>query len=400
MLQLKSRKLKQIRPFKAKQLLVKVLLSIVSTITVFVGLEVVLRTWFPQPLRSKNVNRFHKVFINELIPNFEGTYYKSPDTNEYDRFHVITNSEGLREKKTYGKKAPGTVRILILGDSFTFGYGVDNNEAYPKKVEQLIHQDEKDGKINFEVLNAGTGGWGTVQEVMYLKEKGPYFQPDLVILGFFLGNDVYNNLSYEEDLRIEEERSRGSVSIPFKSFFQEKSHAYTFLASRYESLLITWGLRKVPAYVDIGGQAGNKEKTEKHLQPSDLFLTSVPEQLQSGYQLTKRLLKDLAQYSEESLNAEFILMIIPERSQVNYKPGYWEKWYPTYNREIPSQIIREFAEDENIDLLDLLPVFSRIGAHMQLHYSKIDEHWNPQGHNLAALEIYKYLKQSGFFERP
>ena len=99
---------------------------------------------------------------------------------------VNTNSKGLRGTTEYQyARTPGITRILVLGDSFTFGTDVSDDETFSHDLEAALP--------NTEVLNLGVQGYGQDQMLLYLKEEGVKYHPDIVIVGFaFL--DVYRNL--------------------------------------------------------------------------------------------------------------------------------------------------------------------------------------------------------------
>jgi len=99
---------------------------------------------------------------------------------------VNTNSKGLRGTTEYEyAKTPGKQRILVLGDSFTFGTDVSDDETYAHDLQTALP--------NTEVLNFGVQGYGQDQTLLYLQEEGVKYHPDIVILGFaYL--DVYRNL--------------------------------------------------------------------------------------------------------------------------------------------------------------------------------------------------------------
>ena len=97
-----------------------------------------------------------------------------------------SNSKGLRGKTEYAyQRTAGKHRILTLGDSFTFGEGVSDNETYSHYLESALP--------NTEVVNLGVPGYGHDQMLLYLKEEGVKYHPDVVILGFTYLN-IYRNL--------------------------------------------------------------------------------------------------------------------------------------------------------------------------------------------------------------
>lgn len=97
-----------------------------------------------------------------------------------------SNSRGLRGRGEHGyEKPPGVVRILVLGDSFTFGEEVSDDETYSYQLGAMLP--------GVEVLNLGVHGYGHDQMLIYLQEEGVKYQPDVVILGF-IADDMERNL--------------------------------------------------------------------------------------------------------------------------------------------------------------------------------------------------------------
>lgn len=108
---------------------------------------------------------------------------------------IVTNALGFREPRLPGPKPPGTMRVVALGDSFTLGYGVEEAEAYPRRLERLL--DERNPGRRHEVINLGVPGACPLDYVAHLEEVGLDYQPDLVLVGF-MANDVNDIRSLRE----------------------------------------------------------------------------------------------------------------------------------------------------------------------------------------------------------
>jgi hypothetical protein len=97
-----------------------------------------------------------------------------------------TNFKGLRGRKDFQYiKSKEKLRILILGDSFTFGDHVSDDETYSHYLQQMLP--------HTEVINMGVHGYGHDQMLILLKEEAVKYEPDIVILGF-LPLDMSRNL--------------------------------------------------------------------------------------------------------------------------------------------------------------------------------------------------------------
>jgi len=153
----------------------------------FLGaLFLMLRAWlFPstqwiylyEPGHEKTGHRYiyDKTYGWRNIPNWRGTTFGQP---------LTINSKGLRDSEHSYAKPAGSQRILILGDSYTWGYGVGDDEVYTEVLERKLRT-----QGSWQVLNAGVSGWGTDQQYLYLREEGFRYNPDIVIVSFFFGND-------------------------------------------------------------------------------------------------------------------------------------------------------------------------------------------------------------------
>ena len=104
---------------------------------------------------------------------------------------VHIDSLELRDPREYDlAKRPNTFRILVLGDSVTFGHGSVYEHTYPYLVEQRLKAWRPD--VDWQVWNAAVPGYNTSQELAHLLEVGDRFRPDLVVVGFFF-NDLVDN---------------------------------------------------------------------------------------------------------------------------------------------------------------------------------------------------------------
>ncbi len=91
-----------------------------------------------------------------------------------------TNSLGLRNREVSLDKRADEYRILSLGESTTYGYGVGNDDTYSARLEAMLNS-EAGTKQQFQVINAGVPAWSSFQSLMFLKERGIKLKPDMVL---------------------------------------------------------------------------------------------------------------------------------------------------------------------------------------------------------------------------
>jgi GDSL-like Lipase/Acylhydrolase family len=151
---------------------------------------------------------------------------------------VQINSLGFRDPREYDlRKKPTTFRILVLGDSVTFGHGSVFEHTYPHLLETMLKKWRPE--IDWQVWNAGVPGYNTTQELAYLLERGAEFQPDLVVVGFYI-NDIADNYAIEEPTRL------GSLESDAISFLQR--HWYSLEWYKRIYLTFAWKLSASKSY--------------------------------------------------------------------------------------------------------------------------------------------------------
>ncbi|MEZ6097466.1 MAG: GDSL-type esterase/lipase family protein [Pirellulaceae bacterium] len=101
--------------------------------------------------------------------------------------HVRINREGLRWREQPITKPEGRHRILVLGDSVVFGWGVEQEQILAAQLERIVHEDND----QWEVVSAGVGSWNTRTEFEWLKKKGVAYQPEIALL-VVVPNDIFS----------------------------------------------------------------------------------------------------------------------------------------------------------------------------------------------------------------
>ena len=155
----------------------------------------------------------------QFKPNvvFEHVYDSNPNGyfNERNAQTYRTNRYGLRGPDFLEQKEPGVTRVLVLGDSFVFGEGVEFEDTVTAQLQLLLNAR---GSETFEVINAAAGAWDTDCEVNYLERQGVAFEPDIIMVGYVLndapydvGLDMWDNITSTYQNR----KLRGSYLISY-----------------------------------------------------------------------------------------------------------------------------------------------------------------------------------------
>jgi lysophospholipase L1-like esterase len=98
---------------------------------------------------------------------------------------VRINSRGLRDREFAYAVPPGVTRILVLGDSITFGWGVPIEDSYPKVLERLLNADEPG---RYQVLNGGVGNYTTSRIIALYRYELHKYGAQVVVFSFYLNN--------------------------------------------------------------------------------------------------------------------------------------------------------------------------------------------------------------------
>lgn len=157
---------------------------IFGSVYVLLGAEIFLCIFAPVPILPRYVCAGpHSIRANE--PN--RSYWHS--TPEY-RINIRTNSKGVRaDKEIPYKTLPGVKRIVLLGDSFGMGYGVNLENTF----SELMKKSLQTKGIKCEVVNLSVSGHGTAEQLIMLANEGLKYQPDLVLLAWH-GSDIADNI--------------------------------------------------------------------------------------------------------------------------------------------------------------------------------------------------------------
>lgn len=135
--------------------------------------------WTADGSSSLHVRAADPDAVFELRPNARSQMLGHP---------VLTNHLGMRSEETTDAPRAGVVRVLALGDSVTFGVGLSGSEAWPAVLGRLLDTAHPGG-CGVEVLNAGVGGYNTVQVAAAMRRRVPEVRPDLILYAAVANDD-------------------------------------------------------------------------------------------------------------------------------------------------------------------------------------------------------------------
>jgi lysophospholipase L1-like esterase len=289
-------------------------------------------------------------------------------TSEFD-VTLATNSRGLREDESVGyEKAPGVKRILLVGDSFTLGYTVDR----PATISALLERRLRAEGRQVQVVNAGTEGYSTDQEALWLGEEGRRYAPDIAVLQMY-ENDIYWN-AQDHYLRYPKPRlSTGSDPAPLRELADPGLEAWPVRRTALGSLLAkTFSPAQVPM---LEGKGLPAEWGPRLRDDAD------------GLRETAAALQ-LFRQTAESMGAKPLVLAIPDKAQIDpsARAAMAEVMNdPAYDPARPFRHMVEAARASGLTVVDPGPQLasaSRSGA-VPLYFQN-DWHTNANGNEVLA----------------
>ncbi len=374
-------------------------LMMISVLVVLLVCELIMRIFYGIP--SSEMNHFSlsksKYYQRDdeikFVPrkNIRGVHNKKGSFSSTFQ----TNSRGLRDKEYKLDKTEGIKRIVVLGDSFTWGYGVNNNEIYTERLESILP--------NTEVINLGVTAYQLRQEITYFKREGIKYHPDIVIVGFCL-NDIWHPSIINKDIdsnanagkeMISRQSNTKDSSFKLRKYLKEhiiqKSALCIFIIDRMNT---NKSLIKILAYMGIKQPLIGFVKLDINLTPA---LREYPNSLVESWETTKSELRQLKRLTAD-LGIRLIIAVIPTVQSIQdqtFKHTIAFSIFDTMDFDLdkPYRLLKEFAADENIEIVIPVRVFQQMHKEGRKLYLKRDMHFNAAGHDLFASAIAEYLNK-------
>ncbi|MFY9824081.1 MAG: GDSL-type esterase/lipase family protein [Thermoanaerobaculia bacterium] len=299
---------------------------------------------------------------------------------------VRINRLGIRGPEV-GPKRPGVRRILVLGDSFTFGMGVEENEAFPA---QLAAELGRRG-VPAEGINAGMGGYGVPDEVRWFEQYGRETHPDVIVLGIFTGNDLQDAapdrppafISHGELL----DKAELSRSKLFHWLYQ---HSQLFALVKYslpapidrtirralhmpEPSAIR-GLREEMALYD----PRNRPRAEQGGQASEAAIRRLLAETQAEHPIVVALLLPSKLQADDVEWNGALRQLGLASSQVD--------------RALPNEIFSGVLARCGVPTLDLTPILSEALRQGEVDFFPMDQHYTVAGNRRIAREAASFLR--------
>lgn len=288
-------------------------------------------------------------------PRSEGRVWSGEHVTE-----VRTDHLGLRNPTA--RSRPGTdTRIIVLGDSYAFGWGVREEEAFPRQLERMIRERYPGALI--EVVNAGVPGYGLYQQRALLERILSDAPADIVVSTFSLANDPVDDLRvlrFAPDRLVEYSPDlRGADSLVGR----------VIARSRLLSLL---DYRTGPLQFKLANTRG------------------------AALDAASRCVHDLLSTCE-ARGLPILVVVVPQRSEITYT-GLKARLVGAGTASA-RRLVARIADEHGVSWIDATEALRALHAR-ECAYLANDRHWTPAGHEAVAREILEAIPEEWLLNEP
>jgi hypothetical protein len=320
---------------KIKELIPNLIILTITSVFIFISLDIIIM--FTQPITTIYEYSPHTDYV--LKPNKSVGF----NTVEFNS-KITTNSFGLRDSELNLSKE---IKILVLGDSFTFGLGVNNSQTFSTILENQLNSELGD---RFEVINTGVNGYDTKREYKYLVNYGNSFNPDYILLMFVINDPLSNS----------EEYWFSTVPTGMARFIPLKSVGALIEYSRNPWKLLN--------------KLGYSVEYENDI---DHFDCLRKDKCAEGWKSTLQYLRLINDFVDDT-DKILIIVNVPVQDQLN--PESLNRYNITKS-PVP---LKEYCKGQ-VKCIDLSESLS-----IEDYYDQ-NGHWKPSGHQKAAQEIFEII---------
>jgi len=318
---------------------------------------------------------------NRYQPGFDG----EPWIEEAGR-HVRLrfNRLGFRGPDRDLAKPAGVRRLALLGDSFTVAVAVDEQDTMAARLEDELN---RDGESRWQVLNFGVGAYSTAQSLLVWRHFARQFAPDVVVLAFYNGNDLWDNDARLTNFPRPYFRLAAGGGLELEPVSAARAGTSNWL--NRHSRLYVWQKDKVAAL-------RNAWRSREDAAPpaAEIHDSAAPPPYPEAWRLTEALIAQLAR-EVAAAGARFVLVAVPTHEQV--VDQYWEEMLRDVGRERAATFRRDHADERLAALaaragfafVALAPALRAAPDPRATHFGK--GHWNEDGNRIAAEAVHRHL---------
>lgn len=382
-----------------RSLFLNLLILLASVIVCFIAGELLLRL-FSDPASSASFYTMDPQLGWALRPHVRAWQEKE------GKALIEINSHGFRDREYDLKKSAGTVRIAVLGDSFTEAMQVGRENTFLAVSERKLADCPAYKDQSVQVMNFGVTGYGTAQELLTLRHRVWNYDPDMVVLAFFAANDVYDNHPRlnptNPELAPYFVLDKDSNDLILKNSLEDKSppKKALFAMKKFWVDIKPYSrlLELVSRKVSIVESASEEQKAHWESKLGSDYLEwlaatppKIPE-MKEAWEVTERLI--LRTYRDtRRKNTPFLLLILSTAIQAHPDSGLRREYLRRFRLPslyYPDNRLIDYANKNGIPVLSLArPLLAyaeekNVLLHGFKNLTPGFGHWNEEGHKVAG----------------
>ncbi len=312
---------------------------------------------------------------HRLRPNARAEYATAEFTTD-----IAINAQGVRDDEPIGPKAPGERRVVVLGDSLVFSVQVPLAQTFCEGLERRLNAAEgaRAGR-RWRVINAGVQGYSPVHEWFFFDRVAAAFEPDIVLVVVFVGNDAVEAQDLEPWLEAGRPLAAEGPALGTVRRIVRSSHVLQLIRVRWDQLR-------------------SRFTSPAPERPLASYLEDPPEFVGHGLAVTGRIVRLIADRAA-SVGARAGLVLMPARFQTDDADygrlaAIVRASGGRLVRQAATERFRRALEPLGLPMLDLLPVLERQPDRVALFFQR-NVHLTPRGHDVVAGAIAEFLQSGG-----
>ncbi|HOK41977.1 MAG TPA: SGNH/GDSL hydrolase family protein [bacterium] len=347
-----------------------ILFSAILIILLFI--EVSFRIYFKKGFKIPK-----QLYIKDDVIGYihNPNYYAKNKTSEYE-YIVSINSNGLQDNEIPFQKNKNEKRFVFLGDSFTFGTGVNLEQTWHKIFIRLLNDYDKTFK--YIGINCGVGGYNTEHEYLFFTKNGIKYQPDYVVI-CVLPNDIFHNYK-----GIKSYYNFALSGLEFSSSFENLPNPI-FHPIKFKRIFISKlkkNLLKYSVFFNYLVIRFSININDKTVQEGNVYKKDLNDIMIKAWTKTEEIVKDLTEFCNNK-NIKLILIGLPQLEVFqNYSTRPDD--YLFFNKQL-SQICQKY----NIFYLNAFELLKKYKPDDL--YFKNDRHLSIYGNECLGKELFEFF---------
>ena len=302
---------------------------------------------------------------------------------------VKINRAGFRDVEHDVASDPATIRIVLLGDSMLAELQVPLQDTFARRLEEILDASAGTPGVRFEILNCATDGYGTAQQLLTFRERCAEYQPDLVVLGTFLWNDLADNHPAVGSLNhpIAYKCGRPYFTVQDEQLIPAEDELAA--VERSPVARVDGWLRNSYLYQIVVPPPG---RSQRKFGQKQVFRREQTPELAEAWRITDALIRALA-VEVQAHGARLVVMPVPSRLELEGRTApAAARLGADADLEHPHQQLLALLAAAQIPTIDPNPTLKEAMRNESAPpYFRRDLHWTAQGNDVMAHFVAEWI---------